>query len=175
MNRDNNYDDYSNRNRNNDRNDRNDNNRNDSEGRDGKAQLFIAKGRNDGMDAQQIIDFISLELNLDQTTISNVKILDAFSFVSVPAEDADEILDFFQKKAGDGRPVGSRAKRKTESNRSGGFGRDNRDRDNRGGERRSFGDRDRDDRRGGNGGGNYSRNNNNRSDYGNKPRRNSDY
>ena len=79
MNRDNNYDDGPNHNRNYDRNDRNDrgprNSNRDNNSNDGQAQLFIAKGKNDGMDAQQINDLISLDLKLDPSTISNVKIL----------------------------------------------------------------------------------------------------
>ncbi len=173
---------------------RNYSDRNDRDNNGDSAQLFIAKGRNDGMDIKSLTEFVSYEANIDEDAISNVKILDAFSFFVVSNEDAEEILDIFQKKAGDARPLVSRAKRKSSGgsggsssgSRDGGF-RDNgfRDRDGRSNDRNSsrsdyrsgggdFGGNS--DRRGGNGGGNYNRNgNNNRSDYGNKPRRNSDY
>ena len=113
---------------------------------DGKTQLFIAKGKNDGTDQRSLVDFIVKKVNIDPAKISNVKILDAFSFFAVPAEDAGTILDFFQAEAGEGRPLVSKAKRKKPNNgfgdnrgghRSGGFG---------GGERRSF---DRNNDRGG--------------------------
>ena len=112
-------------------------NRDSGNGRDdGKMQLFFAKGRNDGITEESLIEFVASRAQIDDTVISSIKILDAFSFFVVPQEDAEIILDFFQEEAGEGRPVVSKAKRKTE----------NRDRD--------FGRRDdrRDDRRGGFGG-----------------------
>jgi ATP-dependent RNA helicase DeaD len=98
-------------------------------------QLFIAKGRNDGMDEQSLVDFVSAETNIDPQSIGKVKILEAFSFFAVPADDVEIILSHFQKKAGEGRPLVSKAKRKTE-NRSGGY--DRRD-DRRSEGRRDFG------------------------------------
>ncbi len=100
------------------------NGRNDSNNQENSdnAQLFIAKGRNDGMDQRSLVDFIADETGIDQSLISNVKVLDAFSFFAVPHEDAGKILDFFQEKAGDsGRPLVSRAKRKTTGGSGGGF------------------------------------------------------
>jgi len=115
------------------------------------TQLFIAKGRNDGMDEQSLVDFVSAETNIDPQSIGKVKILEAFSFFAVPADDVEIILSHFQKKAGEGRPLVSKAKRKTE-NRSGGYER----RD----DRRSEGRRDL----GGNGNGNSYRGNSDRRD-----------
>jgi len=115
------------------------------------TQLFIAKGRNDGMDEQSLVDFVSAETNIDPQSIGKVKILEAFSFFAVPADDVEIILSHFQKKAGEGRPLVSKAKRKTE-NRSGGYER----RD----DRRSEGRRDF----GGNGNGNSYRGNSDRRD-----------
>lgn len=114
-------------------------------------QLFIAKGRNDGMDEQSLVDFVSAETNIDPQSIGKVKILEAFSFFAVSADDVEIILSHFQKKAGEGRPLVSKAKRKTE-NRSGGYER----RD----DRRSEGRRDF----GGNGNGNSYRGNSDRRD-----------
>ena len=111
------------------------------------AQLFIAKGRNDGMDAVSLIDFIVSETNISEQNISNVKILDAFSFFAVPHDEAGKILDYFQAKAGEGRPLVSRAKRKKPSGSGGGSGGFGGNR-NGGGyrndrPRREFNDRDR--------------------------------
>lgn len=129
-----------------DRNYRNNSERNDYAD-DSKTQLFIAKGRNDGMDPKSLVDFISSETNIDQGLISNVKVLDAFSFFAVPNEDAGMILDFFQQQAGEGRPLVSKAKRKKPagSGGSGSFGggfRNDRREGNRFGERRGYGSHD---------------------------------
>ena len=146
---------------------RNDNNRNNSreDQEDGpNAQLFIAKGRNDGMDHKSLVEFIVAQTNTAEEEISNVKVLDAFSFFAVPNSQAGKILDFFQEKAGEGRPLVSRAKRKNPSGGGyGGFGGGNRNGGNGGGgyrndrPRRDFGDRDRPERP--------------RRDFGDRPRR----
>jgi hypothetical protein len=109
-----------------------------------KTQLFIAKGRNDGMDQDSLIDFISEKCGIDRAKISLVKILEAFSFFAVPNEDADGVLTYFQQAAGEGRPLVSKARRKTDNkfsggrrdfnNREGGFRRE-------GAPRRDFNDR----------------------------------
>jgi hypothetical protein len=151
---------------------RRDNNRNNNFRDDeSKTQLFIAKGRNDQMDAGSLIEFISAQTGIEGSSISNIKILDAFSFFAVSHEDADMILDFFLEKAGEGRPLVSKAKKKDPNasrggeRRSSGFGGgNNSDRRNSGG---GFGGnsgrRDsRDDNRGNSFGGGYR---NNRKDY----------
>ncbi len=132
---------------------RRDNNRNNNSRDDeSKTQLFIAKGRNDQMDAGSLIEFISAQTGIEGSSISNIKILDAFSFFAVSHEDADMILDFFLEKAGEGRPLVSKAKKKDPNASRGG------ERRNDG--RRSFGDRNNNDRgerrSGGFGGGNNS-------------------
>ncbi len=91
---------------------------------DGKTQLFIAKGKNHGMDAASLVELVAGETQTDPTKISNVKLLDDFSFFAVDPEDADAILSFYQEKAGDGRPLVSKAKRKKPAGggSGGGFG-----------------------------------------------------
>lgn len=123
---------------------RRDNNRSNNNFRDdeSKTQLFVAKGRNDQMDAGSLIEFISSQTGIEGSSISNVKVLDAFSFFAVSHEDADMILDFFLEKAGEGRPLVSKAKRK-DPNESRGGERRNDGRRSFGGRndgRRSFGD-----------------------------------
>lgn len=130
-----------------------DNSRNNFQENGDRAQLFIAKGRNDGMDAESLVEFVSSQTQIDPQEISNVKILDAFSFFAVSHDDAEIILDYFQAKAGEGRPLVSRAKRKNSgggsdgrreyNNRSDGYRNDRRDdrRDDRGGYR-NYGNND---------------------------------
>lgn len=81
--------------------------------RKGTARLFIAKGRNDGMDPKKLVDFIQKETGVDQRKIDDAKVFDSFSFFAVPFQDAESILHAFQKNAGGGkRSLVSRAKDK---------------------------------------------------------------
>ncbi|HLD77225.1 MAG TPA: DEAD/DEAH box helicase, partial [Rickettsiales bacterium] len=81
--------------------------------RKGTARLFIAKGRNDKMDARALVNFIQKETGVDQRKIDDVRVFDAFSFFAVPFEDAEKVLHYFQKSAGGGkRSLVTRAKDK---------------------------------------------------------------
>ncbi len=80
--------------------------------RKGTARLFIAKGRNDNMDPRKLVDFIQKESGVEQRKIDDVKIFDAFSFFAAPFEDAEKILNCFQKNSSSGRSLVSRAKDK---------------------------------------------------------------
>jgi ATP-dependent RNA helicase DeaD len=95
--------------------------------RKGTARLFIAKGRADNMDPRKLVDFIQKETGVDQRHIDDVKILDNFSFFAASFEDAEKILQAFQKQSTGGRSLVSRAK----------------DKDQEGGGRREGGERDR--------------------------------
>ncbi len=81
--------------------------------RKGTARLFIAKGRHDNMDPRGLVDFIQRETGVDQRRIDDVKIFDAFSFFAVPFEDAEKVLQVFQKQSGGKRSLVTRAKEKT--------------------------------------------------------------
>jgi ATP-dependent RNA helicase DeaD len=83
--------------------------------RKGTARLFVAKGRADGMDPAKLASFISKETGVASSKIDDIKVLDTFSFIAVPFEDAEKVLKSFQN--GGGRSIVSRAKEKT-----GGFG-----------------------------------------------------
>jgi len=79
----------------------------------GTARMFIARGRNDGMDPKKLVDFIQKETGVDQRKIDDVKVFDTFSFFAVPFQDAENIMHYFQKSAGGGkRSLVSRAKDK---------------------------------------------------------------
>ena len=80
--------------------------------RKGTARLFIAKGRNDNMDPRKLVDFIQHETGIDQRHIDDVKMFDAFSFFAVPFEDAEKVLQVFQKQSGGRRSLVTRAKEK---------------------------------------------------------------
>jgi ATP-dependent RNA helicase DeaD len=78
--------------------------------RKGTARLFIAKGKNDGMDPRKLVDFIQTQTGVNQRKIDDVRIFDAFSFFAAPFEDAENILKTFQKQSGGRKSLVSRAK-----------------------------------------------------------------
>jgi ATP-dependent RNA helicase DeaD len=80
--------------------------------RKGTARLFIAKGRNDGMDPKKLVQFIESKTGVSQRHIDDVKILDNFSFFAVPFEDAEKVLHTFQQQSGGKKSLVSRAKKK---------------------------------------------------------------
>lgn len=107
-----------------------------------KARLFVAKGHTSGMNGEKIANFIATEAGIDEGVINDIRVYDNFSFITLPNEQAEQVLAIFNKLKKGGRSLVSRAKDKD----SGGGGRRqdsaprNRDRDFRG-ERKSFGDR----------------------------------
>ncbi len=100
--------------------------------RKGTARLFVARGKADGMDPRKLAEFIQAETGVSQSKIEDIKVLDAFSFIAVPFEDAEKILHSFQNAGG--RSIVSHAKEKSEG------GERRSDRGDRS-ERRSFGDK----------------------------------
>ena len=80
--------------------------------RKGTARLFIARGKNDGMDPRKLVDFIQKESGVDQRKIDDVKIFDTFSFFAAPFEESEKILNCFHKMSGGKRSLVSRAKDK---------------------------------------------------------------
>lgn len=78
----------------------------------GTARLFIAKGKNDGMDPRRLVDFIQKQTNVNQSKINDVKVMDNFSFFATSFEDAERILKIFQQNSSGNRSLVSRAKSK---------------------------------------------------------------
>ena len=127
----------------------------------GKARLFIALGKLDGYNSKKIVELLKDKANIPDSMIDDVKVMDAFSFVTIPFKEAERTLEILNAmRRGGGRPLaeiagdskgGGRGDRGGRGDYRGG-GRD-RDRAPRG-ERRSsdrsdrggFGDRPRRDR-----------------------------
>lgn len=76
----------------------------------GTARLFIAAGRNKGYGAKEIVDLIKESSDIADEKINDVKVLDEFSFVTVPMEDAELILHHFDRNKQGWRSIVSRAK-----------------------------------------------------------------
>ncbi len=62
------------------------------------TRLFIAKGRLDKFDKRQLLSFIEKEANIDRINAKNVKVCEKFSFISVPTNTAEKILEAFDNK-----------------------------------------------------------------------------
>lgn len=81
--------------------------------RRGTARIFIGIGKLDGYRPKMIVDLIKTQCGVPDQKIDDVKCLDAFSFVSVPYNDAEAVirkLNNITKLAKDGRPVATLAK-----------------------------------------------------------------
>lgn len=60
--------------------------------RKGTARLFIALGKYDGMTPKSMVEFLIENTQLTGGKIDDVKVMDAFSFATVPFEDAEAAL-----------------------------------------------------------------------------------
>lgn len=85
----------------------------------GTTRLFVAMGRNDKMTPRALVDFILKEAAVEQHKINDVRIFDEFSFITVPFEEAEIILDVFKKQKRGRRPMVERAKEKRNAPGSG--------------------------------------------------------
>lgn len=66
--------------------------------RQGKTRLFIAKGKADGMNVKKIIEFIQKEVNVQGKLIRDIKVLENFSFITLPFKEAELVLEAFKRK-----------------------------------------------------------------------------
>lgn len=117
-----------------------------------QARLFVAKGHTSNMNAAKVIDFVSSEAGIDPQVIHDVRVYDNFSFITLPAEQAEQVLVVFGKNKRGGKPLVTRAKDKDgngggggkrfEGGNGGGFKKEFRsEKKEFRGEKKSFGDR----------------------------------
>ncbi|MCK6467979.1 MAG: DEAD/DEAH box helicase [Candidatus Brocadia sinica] len=79
--------------------------------RKGTSRLFVGLGKIDGMTPKKLADFIKQQAKVYREKIKDIQIFDKFSFITVPFEEAEIILNIFKKKKGGKRPIIERAKR----------------------------------------------------------------
>ena len=80
----------------------------------GKARLFVAKGRADGMTIPKVVELILSRVRMDSRDIRDVRVYDKFSFINVPFREAELILESFRQEKQKGKPplvVKAKAKR----------------------------------------------------------------
>ncbi|MDD5070042.1 MAG: DEAD/DEAH box helicase [Candidatus Omnitrophica bacterium] len=79
----------------------------------GTTRLFVAKGKDDQITPRKLIDMIKQIAKVDSRKIGDIRILDHFSFITVPFEEAEIILRAFQTdKKSHKKPLIERAKDK---------------------------------------------------------------
>ena len=64
----------------------------------GKARLFVALGKKDRMNPRKLVKLISSRSSVTSRDISDIQVLDIFSFVTVPFIKAEEIVASFKEK-----------------------------------------------------------------------------
>ncbi|ANQ53680.1 RNA helicase [Thermosipho sp. 1063] len=62
------------------------------------VRLFIAKGKQAGLTKKDLVKFIVEKTNINPKVISDVLVLDKFSFITVPYKEAEIILSIFKKR-----------------------------------------------------------------------------
>jgi len=77
--------------------------------RKGTSRLFVSLGRKDGISPRSLIKMITNETKVRAGNIEDVKVMESFSFLTVPFEDAELILKSFNNKEGDKKTVVQRA------------------------------------------------------------------
>lgn len=79
----------------------------------GKARLFVALGKKDKINAKKLVDLIGSKASVKSKDISEIQIMDKFSFITVPFEKAEKIVASFKEKGQ--KPLISHAKKEGQS------------------------------------------------------------
>lgn len=74
------------------------------------ARLFIARGKDDGMNPKKLVDFIAEKSRVKRKDITGVSVMEGFSFITVPDREVEFVLRSFAKERSDGKPLITRAK-----------------------------------------------------------------
>lgn len=80
--------------------------------RKGVARLFVARGRVDNVSPKALIKMIQDVVDIESWRIKDIRIFDKFSFITVPFEDAEIILQAFKKIKTSRKPIVERAREK---------------------------------------------------------------
>ncbi|MEK6758777.1 MAG: DEAD/DEAH box helicase [Deltaproteobacteria bacterium] len=71
----------------------------------GMARLFMTIGKEQGVKVADIVNEISAKTNLPKTIIKKVNILDSFTFIEVPLEVAEKVIEVMHQSLISGRKV----------------------------------------------------------------------
>ncbi len=76
----------------------------------GTTRLFVAQGKKDGLTPRRLISFIKEKCDIRTEKIKLIQILDKFSFVTLPFNEAEVLLSHFKKRKKGSAPLVSEAK-----------------------------------------------------------------
>jgi len=65
---------------------------------EGKTRLFVALGKKDKMNPRKLVELISGRVSVKSKMISDIQVMDKFSFITVPFEEAEKIIQSFKEK-----------------------------------------------------------------------------
>ncbi len=71
----------------------------------GKARLFIAMGRQDGISPRKIVDLLESQGGIPSRFIDDAVVMEDFSFVTVPFRDAERLIQTFRSQGHQGKPL----------------------------------------------------------------------
>ncbi|MBI5407740.1 MAG: DEAD/DEAH box helicase [Nitrospirae bacterium] len=63
----------------------------------GKTRLFVARGKKDGLTPGKLVEFIKNKCNIKDDKIKGIQILEKFSFVTLPFQEAEMLLEHFKR------------------------------------------------------------------------------
>ncbi|MBL0717534.1 MAG: DbpA RNA binding domain-containing protein [Desulfosarcina sp.] len=64
----------------------------------GKARLFAAIGKKDKINAKKLVELIMSKVSVKSKQISDIQVMDKFSFITVPFDKAEKIIGSFKEK-----------------------------------------------------------------------------
>ncbi len=64
----------------------------------GKARLFVALGKKDDMNVRKIVDMVLTKVPIKARHVSDIQIMDSFSFITVPFAKAERIVEGFKQR-----------------------------------------------------------------------------
>ena len=76
----------------------------------GKARLFVALGKKDGMSQRKLTEMIMSKVSIKPKHIKDIQIMEDFSFITVPFDKAEKIVSSFKKRGK--KPIISHAKQR---------------------------------------------------------------
>lgn len=76
-----------------------------SNGGDDKTRLFIALGKKDGMTPSKLLDVLHNKANVAGRKVKDIKIMDKFSFITVPFREAEFIMKALNKNTRNKKPI----------------------------------------------------------------------
>jgi ATP-dependent RNA helicase DeaD len=74
-------------------------------GPQGKARLFIAMGRQDGLSPRKLVELLESQGGIPGRFVDDAAVMEDFSFVTVPFRDAEKLIHAFRTQGQQGKPL----------------------------------------------------------------------